>query len=133
MKAMAGNAETEQSPPELSDLAERIEALSPSLRVIAFRRPGWQKQTKTPLLLGGYSVEGKDTETGATYIVTTDKLFEAGLAALDEAQGRLLRSTRGRVIATVVFMVGFFVLITPVTFPIGLLLALALMIAGVAL
>ena len=53
--------------------------------------------------------------------------------SLDEAHGPLLRSTGGRIIAPVVFIAGFFVLMTPVTSPIGILLVLALLMACVAL
>ena len=107
----------EATPPELSDLAARIEGLSTRLEVVAFRKPGWQKQATTPIFLAGYSVEVRDKESPETYIVTTDRLFAAGVTALDQTQRRYVRSMRGRLFALLLFFLGIVVALPLTTDP----------------
>jgi LPXTG-motif cell wall-anchored protein len=110
MPAKPDSSAGEVTPPELSDLAARIEGLSPRLEVVAFRKPGWQKQATTPIFMPGYSVEVRDREDPETYLITTEKLFAAGVTALDQTQRQYVRSMRWRMLALLFFFFGIFAL-----------------------
>lgn len=105
------------TPSELSDLAARIEGLSSRLEVVAFRKPGWQKRSTTPIFTAGYAVEVRDREDHETYIITTEKLFSAGVTALDQAQRRYVRSVRTRLVALFLFALAIVVALPLTTDP----------------
>src|SRR6267143_4830406 len=100
----------EPIPAELQSLATRIEALSPSLQVIGFKKPGWQKDTTTPLYLSSYSLEVRDRDTSEVYMITTEKLFTAGIKNVDQTQARFLGSARGRFIGSSIAALGVIIL-----------------------
>ena len=117
MPGQSGTSGDDVTPPELADLAARIESLSSRLEVVAFRKPGWQKQSTTPIFVSGYSVEVRDRENPETYIITTDKLFAAGVAALDQTQRRYAISVRRRLLALLLFFLGIVVALPLTTDP----------------
>lgn len=100
----------EPIPGELQDLATRINALSPSLEVIGFKRPGWQKGSTTPIYMSAYSLEVRDRETSETYVITTEALFTAGISTVDQTQARFLASVRGRYFGMLILLLGGIVL-----------------------
>ncbi|HEY8678069.1 MAG TPA: hypothetical protein VIN39_05485 [Candidatus Dormibacteraeota bacterium] len=100
----------EVGPPELSDLAARIEGLSSRLEIVAFRKPGWQKQSTTPIFMAGYSIEVRDRENPETLIITTAKLFAAGVSDLDQTQRRYIGSIRRRYVALLLFLLAIIAL-----------------------
>jgi hypothetical protein len=100
----------EPIPPELQNLATRMETLSPSLEVIGVKKPGWQKDSKTPLYLSSYSLEIRDRDTSEVYMITTEKLFTSGIANVDQTQAKFLASARGRFIGMSTIALGVIVL-----------------------
>ena len=100
----------EPVPPELQGLATRIGAVAPSLEVIGVKKPGWQKDSETPLYLSSYSLEVRDRDTSEVYMITTAKLFAAGIENVDQTQARFLASARGRFIGMSIIALGVIVL-----------------------
>ncbi len=111
----------EPIPSDLEPLATRLQIIAPRLEVLRARKPGWQKNSKTPLFLSGYSLEMRDRETSEVYIVTTDELFSAGVNAVDETQTRFLASARGRFLGMSLALLG------------ALVLAFGSLVSGIAL
>jgi hypothetical protein len=100
----------EPIPSELQELAARVKALSPSLQVIGFLSPGWQKGSTTPIYISGYSLKVRDQHTSETYIITTETLFAAGISTVDQTQARFLGSVRGRYFGMLIVLLGAIVL-----------------------
>jgi hypothetical protein len=122
----------EPVPPELQDLATRIGTIAPSLELIGVKKPGWQKDSKTPLYLSSYSLEVRDRDTSEVYMITTEKLFTSGIESVDQTQAQFLASARGRFLGMSIIALGVIVLaVGPLFTDVAWVPALVLVAVGI--
>lgn len=88
----------------LRELSSRIEQVSDRLEVVAFRKPVVRKPSY--IMSPTYAVEIRDRVTGNRFIVSTEELIEKGILAVHQIQRQSLASTRLRLGAMVVILIG---------------------------